>query len=979
VFWPEFNLFLENRKMKKMTKILILLAMACLMVMATSVTKANNHGVQLGGVTISDYSSFLNATWDVQGIVNGSGMNGIWHSNGNGNGWLHGSGVAGPHWVILDLGAVTDISGGVSDPATYHIVIYNYNHSVLGRGSKDIEIWISPDDGVTTPFAKLDNAGADFVLAQGANSNTYPGEGIDTSAVTNKVVLETAKLVKIVLNSNYGDVNFTGLHEVTFAKHLDDVLAPTPDPATFSAAPAAGPTGDITMSATAGFDLSGVEYSFVNTAGGGSSSGWQASTSFTDTGLTPETEYTYTVQMRDGSAAQNAGGVSAAASVTTVAEDHDAPTPNPATFALAPMGIYNVVTGGWAVTMAATVAADSFPVEYNFVNTAGGGSSSGWQSSPNFTDVVANDSGYSYTIQTRDTSPFVNTGTVSGAVVASTAVLPAPHTDSIPETVLLHHFDSSYTGSNPDYSWVPEDNSAGGLPAADFRLVRGATVVTPATHPAGNAAFGNCLQFDGTNFAVVTNEFMPALKEEQLDANSVIEIEFWYKTEFGLDPVPNGTMIMDRWAQCIIRVQAGKIVPLTWPQDGGTTSITCNYVSEGTVIAVEGEWTHFKLVIDGPGETVTAYLNGSNAGSGALSGGLRRIGDASGAGQTHTWLGMRYNFKNFFKGKLDEFRITTSDVFCGSLGTYAGDFNGDCYVDENDAEALAEQFLQGGVGLLDDHQNLKVPMLVGAAPVIDGVFSPGEWDNSKIYKMAMPFLITPPNVGGFKGTKNGGYHWPDEDDFLGLFYYKWDADFLYFGYQLTDDIHSPSESDGWGYPNDHLLFGFEPNDHTANVDTLTYEMYHATDGSTMDSARVYWNRAGQLHLTDCPTDSSLDGSNVTYEAALKWSSIRGDGGFTAAIGDTFKHHLAVIDQDDCQGCQFDCFLFGGGHGHYGSAGKPEQWINWTLVDTLDCGDNGYNDLDFNKNCIVELGDFSLLSADWMKCTDPLDQVTCGSL
>ena len=93
---------------------------------------------------------------------------------------------------------------------------------------------------------------------------------------------------------------------------------PTPDPATFAVAPSADGSSAISMTATTGTDASGpVEHSFVETSGnpGGTSSGWQTSPSYTDTGLTASTQYTYTVQMRDALA--NIGAVSAALSVTT--------------------------------------------------------------------------------------------------------------------------------------------------------------------------------------------------------------------------------------------------------------------------------------------------------------------------------------------------------------------------------------------------------------------------------------------------------------------------------------------------------------------------------------------------------------------------------------------------------------------------------------------------------------------------------------
>ncbi len=116
---------------------------------------------------------------------------------------------------------------------------------------------------------------------------------------------------------------FTNVHgdhtiSVTFSGGGGDTDPPTPNPATWATQPYATGTDSIAMVATTGYDASGtVEYYFDETSGnsGGSDSGWQSSPSYTDTGLSADTQYTYTVQMRD--AYENTGTASSAASATT--------------------------------------------------------------------------------------------------------------------------------------------------------------------------------------------------------------------------------------------------------------------------------------------------------------------------------------------------------------------------------------------------------------------------------------------------------------------------------------------------------------------------------------------------------------------------------------------------------------------------------------------------------------------------------------
>ena len=90
----------------------------------------------------------------------------------------------------------------------------------------------------------------------------------------------------------------------------------------FDSGPVAVSITGITMTATTVTDVNGVQYYFTETSGnpGGSDSGWQDSPVYTDTGLTPNTSYTYKVKARDKSIAQNPSADSATASATTDTE-----------------------------------------------------------------------------------------------------------------------------------------------------------------------------------------------------------------------------------------------------------------------------------------------------------------------------------------------------------------------------------------------------------------------------------------------------------------------------------------------------------------------------------------------------------------------------------------------------------------------------------------------------------------------------------
>ncbi len=186
---------------------------------------------------------------------------------------------------------------------------------------------------------------------------------------------------------------------------VPDTTPPTPNPMTWATVPYATGSTSIAMVATTASDPSGVEYYFDETSGnpGGSDSGWQDSTSYTDTGLSPGTTYTYRVQARDKSSNQNATGWSTSESATTqTGGDTTPPTPNPMTWATLPYA-----TGSTSIAMVATTATDPSGVEYYFDETSGnpGGTDSGWQDSTSYTDTgLSPSTQYTYRVQARDKS-----------------------------------------------------------------------------------------------------------------------------------------------------------------------------------------------------------------------------------------------------------------------------------------------------------------------------------------------------------------------------------------------------------------------------------------------------------------------------------------------------------------------------------------------------------------------------------------------
>lgn len=230
----------------------------------------------------------------------------------------------------------------------------------------------------------------------------------------------------------YDTITYTYLYEpgtTTRGRHIGVVLvtpsadtnAPHPSPMTWERAPTADSESSISMTADEATDPEGapVWYLFKNLTLG-TDSGWQTDRTFTDTGLSASSNYTYTVEARDQTPNRNATLPSSQESATTLTADTNAPpTPN---FATEPTAI-----SPYEITMAASVVTDpeTNGVEYYFTCTSGSGTDSGWQASPAYTDSGLTPlNTYEYTVKARDTSISFNESGPSAPASATTLKLP---------------------------------------------------------------------------------------------------------------------------------------------------------------------------------------------------------------------------------------------------------------------------------------------------------------------------------------------------------------------------------------------------------------------------------------------------------------------------------------------------------------------------------------------------------------------------
>ncbi|MCK4752362.1 MAG: metallophosphoesterase family protein [Planctomycetes bacterium] len=224
---------------------------------------------------------------------------------------------AGGGWIVSDRYCVV---GTDSYAGTYAAVIEKPNwivKSISTTGMSDIHVkyarkTLDIDAGEYLYVEwSVDGTNWNQLEATQDTSWTFVDKTCSSGADDNR-----AFAVRFRLNAGVKEKGFVDSVEVTGITAAPDTDPPTPDPMTWVTVPYATNDSSIAMVATTATDASGVMYYFTCTAGGGSDSGWQSGTSYEDAGLSPNTQYTYTVTARDISGAQNTTAASSAESAT---------------------------------------------------------------------------------------------------------------------------------------------------------------------------------------------------------------------------------------------------------------------------------------------------------------------------------------------------------------------------------------------------------------------------------------------------------------------------------------------------------------------------------------------------------------------------------------------------------------------------------------------------------------------------------------
>ncbi len=263
-----------------------------------------------------------------------------------------------------------------------------------------------------------------------------------------------------------------------------DSTPPAPNSASWLVAPMAIGDSTATMSATPGTDASNwIEYYFTCVSGGGHDSGWVSFNKYTDVGITPISTPSYSVKMRDrvgnttGSSSVETATLASASAITGA-------------FATPPAGIAD----GQIRMSAVTASSPSGKVEYKFDRILPSPTTSGWRSSPTWTQsgLTAGNS-YSYTVMVRDGRGNIGNPSAAASALArddTGPALPVPvaHWEMLPYATIDNKISMTATpASDPGGVEYRFTCTAGGGPDSGWQSSK--TFLTPNALPDGSYTY----------------------------------------------------------------------------------------------------------------------------------------------------------------------------------------------------------------------------------------------------------------------------------------------------------------------------------------------------------------------------------------------------------------------------------------------------------------------------------------------------------
>ncbi|MGD2269592.1 MAG: hypothetical protein PVI06_04265, partial [Desulfobacterales bacterium] len=224
-----------------------------------------------------------------------AGTNSGWQQNNNY--WISGS-LA----VNTQYGFRARARNGDANATPYSSIYYRYTLANTPGAAAFSNVTLT---GIRANWTANGNPAGTLYYCENTTAGTNSGWTTNTYWTSSGLTCGTTYAFRVrACNGNGVETGWTTLGSQTTA-NCADTTPPTPNPMTWSTEPYENGPTSIAMSATTASDPSGpVEYEFDFTSSptggnGGSDSGWQAGTTYTDTGLSPNHQYGYRVRARD--------------------------------------------------------------------------------------------------------------------------------------------------------------------------------------------------------------------------------------------------------------------------------------------------------------------------------------------------------------------------------------------------------------------------------------------------------------------------------------------------------------------------------------------------------------------------------------------------------------------------------------------------------------------------------------------------------
>ncbi len=254
------------------------------------------------------------------------------------------------------------------------------------------------------------------------------------------------------------------------------------------------------------------------------------------------------------------------------------------------------------------------------------------------------------------------------------------------------------------------------------------------------------------------------------------------------------------------------------------------------------------------------------------------------------------------------------------------------------------------------------------APTIDGSLQAGEWDNAFTFSIVYPDILSSP----YNGSYPAGWAVPASPaDLSADIYMLWDNDYIYLAVQVYDsDLNFLNYSGGQLNAQDTVQLLFNPGNYTGNyAQAAAAATIIDFAADTLDNAGASFYGRNDASFNDPQNvvmDASITADGYIIEIALKNNAF----GLEPQIADTIGMGFILNDAD---GGSHETLLTDTSTDGTWNVNQTSSWNTFRFIAEDGCGAYGFAEADLNKDCVVDLKDLAILAANWLVCTDPMDE------